>query len=287
MANASARGLVLVPRLYWDGEWLSHKGGAPFSFAELRHYALYWDRLDFPENNFFNFDSSWPEISWLEGAGVLQRTPVVVEQYRQLGAGRSWILAQYEAFQRLSVREPGLWALGQLGADFYELPDTSLPVRAVEIELHDALPTPPDTVSLADVLEFKTRRAAELLALRGTLDELYLEIERSQDIPRAKVAAVDRLARSLSELRAAANESWSARLASSLKVELNVPEIAAKATLGVALAVGLGVPPAVGAAIGAASAASLKLNVREIFAPRVPTNLLDFAYVYHQSTELR
>lgn len=269
-----------------DGESIYFPGPGPFPFADLRRYTLYWDRLEFPKNNVFDFEE-YPEIDYLESAGVLQRTSVVIDRSREPSPFKAYILAQMEAFQRLEAAEPGMWAIGQSAGDFYTPRELALPSRTVEIELVEALPTPPDNVSLPDVLEFKSRRGSELIALRATLDALYLEIANSGDIPRAKTAAVDRLIRSISDLHSAANESWTARIKSSLKIELNVPEIAAKAGLGLALAVGLGVPAAFGAAIGAASAASLKINVRDLFVPRLPAHLRDFAYVYRHVNELR
>lgn len=274
--------------------------------VDLRRYTLYWDRLDFPDNNVINFVESGNNllehdeiitlsvspntataIDYLKEADILQRTRVVIERPREFGAHAAFLHAQFEVFRQLEANEPGLWAIGQSAVDFLPPPDTTLPNRTVEIELVKALPTPPDDVSLSDVLEFKNRRGSELLALRVTLDELCRQIEDSGDIPRAKVAAVDRLALSLSDLHSAASESWPARIRSSLKIELNLPEIAAKAAIGLAMAVGLGVPGVIGAAAGAVAAASLKINVRELFAPSLPPHLRDFAYVYHHVNELR
>lgn len=260
-------------------------GPGPFPLADLRRYVLYWDHLEFPKNNVFDFEG-WAEVEYLEKTGVLQRTEIVVDRNKAPEPYSAYLLAQIEAFRRLELEQPGSWSIGQSAGDFVVPREVSAPTRALELELVGALPIPPDNVSLAHVLEFKRRREAELLGLRTTLDELYLEAVGSADIPRAKTAAINRLVHSIADLNAAAHESWAARIKSSLKIELNIPEITAKAAIGCAVAFGLGVPAAVGAAVGAAAAASLKINVRDLFAPKLPETLRDFAYVYHHIREL-
>jgi Family of unknown function (DUF6236) len=39
--------------------------------------------------------------------------------------------------------------------------------------LYKALPVPPEDVALADILGFRDRRRAELLAFRNAMDDLY------------------------------------------------------------------------------------------------------------------
>lgn len=280
---ASTRGLVVAPRFVWDGHTLSFPGLVGLAPSDLRRYALYWDRLDFPDNKLIGIASS-PEVDYLATAGVLGRTRVVVRQSGNVGA--LYVLAQFEAFQQLSAKDPGLWTIGQSAADFYAPREVSAPSRGIEVELYEALPTPPDNVALSDVLEFKHRRVSELGALRANLDDLYLEINKAGDIPRAKTAALDRLGQTVADLNRVANETWPSRVMSSVKVELNIPDIAAKASAGLVIALSVGVPGSVGAAIGAA-AASIKISINEMMAPRLPNGLRDFAYVYRQLNELK
>lgn len=279
---ASERGLVVAPRFVWDGQTLSFPGLVGLEPSDLRRYVLYWDRLDFPDNNLISIASS-PDVEYLASVGVLRRTRVVVRQSGNLGT--LYVLAQFAAFEQLSAREPGLWTIGQSAPGFYAPREGSGPTRGIEVELYEALPTPPDNVALPDVFEFKFRRASELGALRASLDELYLDISKTGDIPRAKTAALDRLGTTVGNLNKVANEAWPSRIISSVKVELNLPDIAAKASAGLVIALSVGVPGAVGAAIGAV-AASVKININEILAPRLPSSLRDFAYVYHQLKEL-
>jgi hypothetical protein len=54
------------------------------------------------------------------------------------------------------------------------------------------------------------------------MDDLYSRIVNDRDIPRAKVAALTRLERSLVELEKVVAESWTSRLLTTLKAELSV-----------------------------------------------------------------
>ena len=148
---ASERGLVITPRFVWDGQTLSFPV-TDLESSDLRRYCLYWDRLDFPDNNLISIGSS-AETEYLASVGVLNRTRVTVRQSGDVAA--LYLLAQFEAFRQLSMREPGLWALGQSAARFYAPGDSSPSARGIEVELYEALPTPPDNVGLSDVLEFR------------------------------------------------------------------------------------------------------------------------------------
>ena len=163
---ASRRGLVIVPPFFLkDGESMLFPGPGPFPLADLRRYTLYWDHLEFPKNNVFDFEG-WAEVDYLEGTGVLQRTEVVIDRNRAPSPYPAYLLAQMEAFRRLESERPGSWAIGQSAGDFVVPHEVAVPTRALELELVEALPIPPDNVSLPDVLEFKRRRESELLGLR-------------------------------------------------------------------------------------------------------------------------
>lgn len=115
------------------------------------------------------------------------------------------------------------------------------------------------------------------------MDDLYSQIQKDRDIPRAKTAALDHIERSLMELDRVVSETWTSRLRTSAKVELNVRDLAVSAVAGAEFATTLGLPPAVGAlAAAAAAAASIRVDVRQLWAPRLPESLSDFAYVYLQ-----
>jgi hypothetical protein len=63
------------------------------------------------------------------------------------------------------------------------------------------LPTPAPDVPFAAIIEFKERRADELLRLREYMDGLYTEVISAGDILAAKCAALDKVDRALPEDR--------------------------------------------------------------------------------------
>jgi Family of unknown function (DUF6236) len=279
----STRGLVVAPRFEWDGVFLKFPGNSGPDAADLRRYLLYWDRIDFPDNNLISIRSS-PDIEFLVGAGIMTRTRVQFNSSPDIRL--DFIRAQFEAFKRLNTQEPGQWSLGQATSSWYVPSEArDIETRAVEIELYKALPVPPEDVALADILEFRDRRRAELLAFRSAMDDLYSRIVNDRDIPRAKVAVLTRLEQSLVELEKVTAESWTPRLLSTVKAELRLQDLLPAAGLGLASSVALELPPVLGA-IGGVVYACIKFDVRQLWTPRLPASLKDFAYVYSQR-ELR
>ena len=124
----------------------------------------------------------------------------------------------------------------------------------------------------------------ELIAFRAYIDELYLEISKSGDIPRAKTIAIQRIEKSINDVDRAADQSWTSKLVSGFKVELDLPTILEKAVAGAGVAAMAGLPMAMGAALGAASAV-IKFELG--LAPRVGGAPKDFAYLCHIKKELK
>lgn len=188
-------------------------GGTP-SPTELRKYLLYWDRIDYPDNNFISIGAG-PDVDFLISAGVAERTLVKFQGEISSGQGEFFLLAQQAAFEKHDKDEPGLWSLAQLSASPFFL--NSNPVNAIEYQLWDTLPVPRANVPLNDILEFKAKRTDELLALRIYLDEMYESVVSSADIPRAKTSAIAKLEVALSDVDKALKEFGIAKAISSLR----------------------------------------------------------------------
>ena len=154
------------------------------------------------------------------------------------------------------------------------------------MELYDALPVPSYDTPLSEVLEFKARRTAELLALRSALDELYQGIVSSADVPHARNATISRLEATLADMQKASRESFASRLMRSFKVELNVPNLLARAAEGSAIAAMVEINPIAGGAIGAASAA-MKFDLGAVRRPQVSHATAAFAYLCSAERELK
>lgn len=277
------RGIVIVPRFNYDGRSLHFPGSVGIEPGDLRHYCLYWDRLDWPDNNLIKIGGGG-EIDLLQQEGILSRTNV-----RATGSGdipRGYVEAQFAVFDQYNQREPGRWAIAQSANTFINPRGEATNRRALEVELHNALPSPDPSAPLSDVLKFKERRESELLALREALDELYLRAVESSDVARAERAALLKLERSLSDLDRAARETWVSHFRRSMKVELKLSDAMSSAVIAALAGSQIGIPLALSGAVGAL-AASVTFEPRTIRAPDLPDGLQPFAYVFHAIQELR
>jgi hypothetical protein len=276
------RGVIISPYFTFDGQSLHFPGLAGIEKEHLRHYLLYWDKIEYPNNNLIHIASS-SEDQFLIDAGIMQRTNINLGGFSG-NIGTAYILAQSIATRQLNEVEPGKWTIAQSGPRLYLPYEVSKPVKSLEIELYNALPTPGPDVSLENILAFKERYRDELIAFRAYVNELYLEISKSGDIPRAKTVVIQRLEKSINDLDRSARNLWTSKLVSGFKVELNLPTILEKAIEGALVAKWMGLPLTLGGIVGAATA-TLKFNIG--LAPKVDGTPKDFAYLSHVKKELR
>jgi hypothetical protein len=78
-----------------------------------------------------------------------------------------------------------------------------------------------DSVPIEEVLDLRRRRSEELLAYRGAIDDLYLEIVRSPDRPFAEARAIDKIRRSVIDLHRVFSETNTGWLPLTAKIALN------------------------------------------------------------------
>jgi hypothetical protein len=123
-----------------------------------------------------------------------------------------------QVFQELDRSEPNKWVFAPFGpgADFWP-PQALTKCAAIEIELYNALPVPNAGVEYAGILDFKSRRQAELLQFRSYMDHLYLDVINSRDMVRSKTRALQQLDSAITDLAAALRAStlhwvWSSRV---------------------------------------------------------------------------
>lgn len=183
------RGLVVSPPIEVEGTRLSARS-SNLDPQELRVATLLWDRAVWPKSRAIHF-ASGPDEQFLEDEGFLTRP-----EYTVWGdAAQGFVQQQIQAFNDLDAREPGLWSLAQ--------GENSLLVRGgqlieggnAQLHLNRAIPVPKEDVPLAEVLEFKARRDAELQAIRSEIDVFVSSIEKAekpQEELLAHVAAIDK-----------------------------------------------------------------------------------------------
>lgn len=173
------RGLVISPPIELSARGKIFIKSSELDLQELRANLLFWDKLDFPEQEFVKFGLS-QDSEFLLDAGVLQRTPVSVSN---CGWDYAEILrsAHLEGFRSLEKNEPGVWSLA-VGERSLSFSEPVLDVgRGALVSLHNAIPVPDKDVPLADLLEFRVKRRSELLALRHHLERIYQHVISAGD----------------------------------------------------------------------------------------------------------
>jgi len=275
----SKRGVIVGPAFEVDGGGgLTICGIAPDPVS-LRRFLLYWDEIDFPFNESIRMGTPL-DFLFLLRAGVARRTSVSIIT-GDIKSG--FVNTPFAVLAHNNAREPGCWSIGQTSSGFYMPPEAGADARVIEVELYEALPAPPDDVPLADILEFKKRRATELGALRAALDELYLDVVNSADAPRSKRTAMDRLDRVLADLHKVASESWATRLIPSMQVALDIPQALSAA----AAVAAVGLPLEYAGAAGAIGA-MLRFDWGTLRKPGgLPGDLKPYAYLLAAKKELR
>ena len=119
------------------------------------------------------------------------------------------------------------------------------------------------------------------------MDDIYIDITKSNDIPRSKNVALTKLEKSISNLNVVASESWSSKFLSGFKVDISIPNVIDNSVKGAGLAAMSSLPITLGAAAGAV-ASVMKFDFST--APRVTgTKGLrnDFAYISSVNRDLK
>ncbi|CAN7213044.1 DUF6236 family protein [Phenylobacterium sp. LjRoot164] len=248
----------------------------------IRKFALLWDRLDWPDNNSVNLGTC-PELDFLGEEGIFQRSRVNVVGGTNGGAALFKAVVGV-TFDHMEATTPGQWAVaeGIHGIDFPE--DRLEEGRGILFRLSNSLPFPSGSVSMHDVLDFKRRRGAELLALRAELDGVYQRIIVSGDPLHAEMAEIGRLDQAIADHIKVTRESGLKVKFSDLQVKLNAATYAVGMGAAVGLGhLGMGAATAALGGIGAAVAASIELTVGLRY-QRVPAS--PFAYISSFTNEV-
>lgn len=191
-------------------------------------------------------------------------------------------MAQQAAFEKHDKEHPGAWSLAQLGATPYFA--NTRPSLAIEYQLWNALPVPQADVPLNDILEFKAKRSAELLALRVYLDEMYQSIISAADVPRATNTQITKLEGALKEIERTLGESGIKKAITSLRgfIAGEFTNIAGTGLGAAGVAPFINMSPLAAAAIGA----GIAFAVKPVLSPRSQKEAHPLTYVSSVRKEL-
>lgn len=266
------RGIVISPPFERLQTGIIRVGGY-LSTHDIRKYLLYWDEIDYPDNNFISVDAG-TDMQYLIDSGFASRTQVSF-QYDLDPANEFLLEAQQAAFDKRNQHEPGAWSLAQpVDEPFFANAQSSL---AIEYELWNALPVPSHDVPLGDILEFKAKRRDELLALRVFLDEMHQAIVSSADIPRAKSTQLTKLELSLKDVDRVLGEHGISKMMTSLRgfIAGEYGNILGAGSAASCVGPLIGIDPFTAGALGAGFAFAIK----PILSPRAPQGTHPLVYV--------
>lgn len=210
---------VVVPPLAWlevnpDYGFKSRSG---MSELEVNYFALYWDKIIVPDNNFISI--ALPKENDLIQSGLVERPEISFQGV--VGSGelpRLLLLAQYRILQELRNKDKSTdWFYHQIGEELVLPQSTQVIMSSLRMELTDALPVPPPDANITDILEFKLRRKDELGELHDYIDSLYRRIINSGDVDFEKSQCYADLVRSIQNINRVHDELWSSPFKLSLK----------------------------------------------------------------------
>lgn len=190
--------------------------------AEVRYYALYWDKIVIPGSNLVYV--AIPEEDVLVETGVIDRPRVGFSgAWSGADVGNSFALAQSAVAKKLIEEDMSTdWVIHQIGSKL-NLPFEFLEKRkTLRLDLINLLPVPSGDIPIVDVLEFKQHRADELNNLHLKLELAYLEALKSPDQDLASKVAIRDLDEAIQNLQTVASEKWLRTPKFDFSLELNL-----------------------------------------------------------------
>lgn len=216
---ANERGLVISCPIRISGTSLEIKTTA-LDPQELRFALLFWDKLDFPTNNMISIGLD-QQAEFLASEGILTRTRVQVQGGGEMT--KIFPLIHTHAYRTLDKQEPGVWSLGA-GENSVSFPDTDVEDgRGGLVRLYQAIPVPDKEVPLQDILEFREKRHAELLALRHHIEAIYQRVIAAGDGELSLNTEIGSLEQSIADYIKASQESKMSFRNMSFDASLNIP----------------------------------------------------------------
>ncbi len=177
---------------------------------EVNYYALYWDYIAMPTNNFMEINV-WMQDELVD-CGLLIRPKLNYSDMSMDKFADFYIESQFLVLDELRRdRFEVDWRAHQIGNDVLmpaSLAESSALKNNIRLSLDRLLPVPSGEVHLHDILEFKLRRKAELIALHTYCDDLYLEIVNSADKNLLHAKNFEKLKLAIEDLDKVSSEGW-------------------------------------------------------------------------------
>lgn len=180
------------------------------SQLELNYFSLYWDEVVMPENDQANF--SYEPVNELLSCGVLKRLYFDCGGFSSDTYASEIVDLQFAALDVLRREENSTdWRLHQIGGELLYPENKSMNLvckESIRLELLEVLPVPSTNIHIHEILEFKERRAPELIALHSYCDDLYLEVLNSADPNLQRAKSFFKLKKAIEDLDKLNKQEW-------------------------------------------------------------------------------
>lgn len=287
---------------------LNDSGGIQFSESitpdDLRNHLLYFDFIDFPRSIYMQTDlTKSEENKILIDQGFLRQTDifsimkpnVTFADFQNMG--RDSIIGQLDTVNYYAKQNTKcVISQNNIDPKLIELylPKSIVQKRQIiEMDMQNCLPIPCPETNIIDILEFKHKREAELIAFRAAMDNLQNDsttnIENINNLSAFKI-----LEQRIIDIDRTLAERKFNIVRTSKKILLNIPDAFLKemksytenAILGYVMFSSS--PTAVAQALAIRGVkAIIKASAKELNAPaELPENIRDFAYVFYVHKEL-
>lgn len=282
------RGIIITPNysILNNGHGLQMNGSV--EPINLRNYLLFWDKIDYPTNNMIHIGGG-QDVDFLIQEGIAKSTTVRFRELRGDQNGFLPLATQMAAYEENNKAENEEWSIAQPTDQLIVPQQYAKTQGCLEFELYNAIQIPTYDVPLSEVIDFKNKRLPELLALRDAMDSIVDTVVASQDIPKRKNKAINKLHRDLNDFNRVMKETGFKRVKRSLTA------IATDPWFGVSNAMMLGngylpenyQPYMQVLNVAALGACALKFSYREMSVGRnIPAEYKHFAYLSSIHKEL-
>lgn len=251
------KGLIIPSgTLVADSGTSTQIGGAQIDPALIRNWVMFWDEFICPDNNFIS--TGLPsDLEFLQEANLLTRNMVPFSGGISSGNfGQLFLAAQEITYMQKKQEEPGKWTMAQSEGIIRAQSGNQNVEACLVFDLINSIQLPDRLVPISEILEFKEKRRDELSAFHTYLEEIYLRIMLTKDIPRTKTHELIKLELAISDYNKTVKEKFNNRLLSTLRIILDRSLISsASMAMGAAsLAPSIGLPAlGAGALVGSAS----------------------------------
>ncbi len=209
------RGIIITPNysILNNGHGLQTNGSV--DPTNLRNYLLFWDKIDYPTNNMIHIGGG-ADVDFLIQEGLAKSTRIEFRELRGDQNGFLPLATQMATYEENNKSTDAEWSIAQLTSQLIIPEQYSKKQGCLEFELYNAIQVPTGAVPLSDVVDFKNKRLPELLALRDAMDTIVDSVVASQDIPKRKNKALNKLHRDLNDFNRVMKETGFERVKRSL-----------------------------------------------------------------------